>query len=443
MNSQRIENIAAAEEYLNRIPRFSKVKHDMSALRTMLRMLDAEFAEDKVVHVAGTNGKGSVCAFLTSILRSAGKTTATFTSPHLVSVRERFRFDGEMISETGFMDAFTAVHQAEEVFAGAGMTIPTYFEYLFLMFAVMCRKHPTDNIILETGLGGRLDATNCLQKPAACAITSISLDHMQYLGNTVTAIAGEKAGIIKEGVPFIYDNTDAEASAVFVRAAEEKHCRAYPVDPSMAEGLAVSGKGLRFTGMTKNAGRLSLHVPFPAAYQAVNAMIAAEAAGILGIPKEYIEEGISSTRWPGRMEEILPGVFLDGGHNEGGIRAFASAAAALPLPAEGGRKLLLFAVSSDKEYEKMLYLLRDIMNPDAVFLTRLKTERGLDTEILLQVARRVFGDTAEISVNSDAADAMREVLEKKKAEDLLFCAGSLYLIGEIKSAMQPCGEEKI
>ena len=190
MNSQRIENIAAAEEYLNRIPRFSKVKHDMSDLRTMLRMLDAEFAEDKVVHVAGTNGKGSVCAFLTSILRSAGKTTATFTSPHLVSVRERFRFDGEMISETGFMDAFTAVHQAEEVFAGAGMTIPTYFEYLFLMFAVMCRKHPTDNIILETGLGGRLDATNCLQKPAVCAITSISLDHMQYLGNTVTAIAG-------------------------------------------------------------------------------------------------------------------------------------------------------------------------------------------------------------------------------------------------------------
>ena len=133
MNSQRIENIAAAEEYLNRIPRFSKVKHDMSDLRTMLRMLDAEFEEDRVVHVAGTNGKGSVCAFLTSILRSAGKTTATFTSPHLVSVRERFRFDGEMISETGFMDAFRTVHQAEEVFAGAGMTIPTYFEYLFLI----------------------------------------------------------------------------------------------------------------------------------------------------------------------------------------------------------------------------------------------------------------------------------------------------------------------
>ena len=138
MNKGQIMSIAAAEEYLNSIPRFSKVKHDMAALRRMLQMLHAGMPEEKVIHVAGTNGKGSVCAFLSAVLRRAGRSTAVFTSPHLVTVRERFRFDGEMVSEEEFMEAFRTVRAGEEDFAACGLTIPTYFEYLFLMFAVMC-----------------------------------------------------------------------------------------------------------------------------------------------------------------------------------------------------------------------------------------------------------------------------------------------------------------
>ena len=437
---QKMNSVEACEEYINSIPRFSKIKHDMADLREMLRMLDAAVPQEKVIHVAGTNGKGSVCAFLSSILGKAGYSTALFTSPHLVTVRERFRFDGKMIPEEEFVSAFGKVHAAEDSFARKGMTIPTYFEYLFLMFAVMVKEHPTDFMILETGLGGRLDATNCLEKPRVCAITSISLDHMQYLGDTVTAIAGEKAGIIKEGVPLVYDNTDEEASAVFRRTAAEKGCAAYPVDRSLTRELKVSTRGISFNGKTNRGEELSLCVPFPAPYQAVNAMIAAECAGILGILRGAVQDGIAAAKWPGRMEEILPGVFLDGGHNEGGIRAFAEAAACMDTPGENGKKLLLFAVSSDKEYGKMLTLLRDIMKPDRVYLTKLGTERALDTEILRQAAAGIFGGDKNLCVIPDAASAMRTALADKEKGDLLFCAGSLYLIGEIKSAMQPDGE---
>ena len=443
MNKGQIMSIAAAEEYLNSIPRFSKVKHDMAALRRMLQMLHAGMPEEKVIHVAGTNGKGSVCAFLSAVLRRAGRSTAVFTSPHLVTVRERFRFDGEMVSEEEFMEAFRTVRAGEEDFAACGLTIPTYFEYLFLMFAVMCAKHETDAVILETGLGGRLDATNCLLKPAVCVITSISLDHMQYLGSTVTAIAGEKAGIIKENVPLVYDNTDAEASAVFEKTVSERNCPSWPVDHTCIRELNADSGKLMLRAQTAHYGEIALEVPFPAPYQAVNALLAAEAAGILGIPEKAVKKGISETRWPGRMEEIFPGVYLDGGHNEGGIRAFAEAAAALRTPGEKGRKLLLFAVSSDKEYEKMLRLIRDMMHPDVIVLTKLRTERGLDTEILRRTASEVFGSGKSLLVVSDAASAMEKALAEKKDGDLLFCAGSLYLIGEIKAAMQTDGEEKI
>lgn len=164
----------------------------------MLSYLNALPQEERIVHVAGTNGKGSVCSFLDAVLQKAGKRTARFTSPHLVRVTERFSFDGQEADDALFLEAFEVVKASYVHFEQEGLGHPTYFEYLFLMFMWMVRRKKPEYVILETGLGGRLDATNCIEHPALTVITSISLDHMEYLGGTVTQIAGEKAGILKK-----------------------------------------------------------------------------------------------------------------------------------------------------------------------------------------------------------------------------------------------------
>ena len=226
--------VEAADAYLNEIPKFTSEKHTAEGLRRMLSYLNALPQEERIVHVAGTNGKGSVCSFLDAVLQKAGKRTARFTSPHLVRVTERFSFDGQEADDALFLEAFEAVKASYAHFEQEGLGHPTYFEYLFLMFMWMVRRKKPEYVILETGLGGRLDATNCIEHPALTVITSISLDHMEYLGGTVTQIAGEKAGILKKNMPVVYDDTDAAASAVIRNRAAELSCPAYPISPAKA-----------------------------------------------------------------------------------------------------------------------------------------------------------------------------------------------------------------
>ncbi len=455
------EAVDAADQYLNSIPRFSKVKHSMADLRRMLSLLDAELPEDRVIHVAGTNGKGSVCAFLERVLRTAGYRTALFTSPHLVRVTERFAFDGTPVSDADFLDAFETLRAAEARFKEAGLTIPTYFEYIFLMFAVMLkrRKEPADYVILETGLGGRLDATNCLAAPRLTVITSISLDHMQYLGDTVPLIAGEKAGIMKAGVTLVHDDTVPAASEVFRARARELGCPLVPVGRGDIRDLTFTEDGItyRFTAGGEGAeaagsaeaglaaaagapGDTELSVPFPAEYQAVNSLIAVRAAEELGIPLAAIRDGIRAARWPGRMEELCPGVYVDGAHNEGGIRAFSESAGQIIGLREKEHKkrpevTLLFDVSSDKDYETMLATLAGSVKPDRVILTSMRSYRALDLETLENAARRVFsGDrAAELMVIPALSEAFHAAQVLNPPGGLVFCAGSLYLIGEIKA----------
>ena len=464
--------VEAADSYLNSIPRFSKVKHSMADLRRMLSLLGAEIPEERVIHVAGTNGKGSVCAFLERILRAAGYRTALFTSPHLVRVTERFAFDGTPVSDSEFLDAFETLRTAETRFTEAGLTVPTYFEYIFLMFAVMLkrRKAPVDYVILETGLGGRLDATNCLERPRLTVITSISLDHMQYLGDTVPLIAGEKAGIMKAGVPLVHDDTVPEASAVFRARAGELGCPLVPVGRGDIRDLQLTERGIsyRFTAgngtadaSCESAGAAGtgagatdagagatgaaqadteLFVPFPAEYQAVNSLIAVRAAETLGVPMSAIRDGIRAARWPGRMEELCPGIYVDGAHNEGGIRAFSESAGQLIRLREAENKkrpevTLLFDVSSDKDYETMLTTLADSVRPDRVILTSMRSYRALDLETLEAAARRVFTGSREavLMVIPALSEAFHAAQAMNPPGGLVFCAGSLYLIGEIHS----------
>lgn len=206
-------NYEEAVAYIEETPKFTK-KNSLEHTKECLRRLGSPEKQFKVIHVAGTNGKGSTCAFITSVLREAGYSCGLFTSPHLVRINERFQINETEIDDETFLNAFEKVkHLADELVA-EGSYHPTYFEMLFLMGMVIFAEAGVDYVTLETGLGGRLDATTAVESPAACVITSISLDHMQYLGNTVGEIAGEKAGIIVPGVPVIFDGNSEEAAEV-------------------------------------------------------------------------------------------------------------------------------------------------------------------------------------------------------------------------------------
>lgn len=461
---QKKWTVQAADAYLNEIPKFTSEKHTEEGLRRMLSHLGAMPERQKVIHVAGTNGKGSVCSFLDAILQSAGKKTARFTSPHLVRVTERFSFEGREVDDALFLEAFEAVRASYVYFEQEGLGRPTYFEYLFLMFMWMVKQKQPEYVILETGLGGRLDATNCLETPVLTVITSISLDHMEYLGNTVEQIAGEKAGILKPKIPVVYDDTDASASAVIRARAEELSCPAYPVSPSVYTGLQREKGGIHI----RLKGEISLFIPFEAEYQAVNACLAFQSARLLAVDAKTAAAGIRTAVWRGRMEAVQEGVYLDGAHNEGGIRAFAEAAVAIAAErnrnsGKKGRIFLLFAAVSDKNYESMLEILMQKLKPDRLILTHLMTQRSLSLKAMEEAARRVSASGAKAALESrkageenggakeretdgkhlfsgkcniqcvaDVRAAYEQLLMEKQPEDTCFCVGSLYLIGELE-----------
>ena len=432
-------NYEEAVNYFLDIPRFAAKKHDLSGLRRFLEELGNPDRRLKIIHVAGTNGKGSVCAFLESILREQGMKTAAFTSPHLVRVNERFRFDGESVDDGTFLEAFLAVRQAAEKLEREGVSHPTFFEFAFLMFMVMCKTRAPQWVILETGMGGRLDATNVIEKPQLVVITSVGLDHMQYLGSTVEAIAGEKAGILKRGVLVVFDANRPEVRAVIEKIAAGLSCGVYAVQKSWYNRTDMDGESLTMEIPDK---ALRLTVPFAAQYQADNAMLAVTAARLFGIPDEVIARGIQKTRWPGRMEQVMPGVFLDGAHNEDGIRAFASAASRIVKRerelGKGRTVYLLLAISSDKEHASMTRLLCENLPFDVLFVTQVAYGRRLESSIL---EREASGLTERpVEVYDTVGGALEELLKRRSPGDLIFCAGSLYLIGEIKGELLRQGE---
>ena len=208
MKKKQITTYDQAVAYIMNTPKFT-TKNTMEDTRAFLHALGGPDRGLSIIHVAGTNGKGSVCAYLRSVLEAAGRSVAVFTSPHLVDIRERIVIRGEMISKEAFLTAFLQIYEAldwQALEAGGGYH-PTFFEYLFFMAMLVFAEERPDYCILETGMGGRLDATNAVSHKEIAVITHISLDHVEYLGHTLGAIAGEKAGIIQRGVPGVYADT--------------------------------------------------------------------------------------------------------------------------------------------------------------------------------------------------------------------------------------------
>lgn len=430
-----------AEEYLEKIPMWTREKHSLTDIRAFLHEMGDPDRKLSIIHVAGTNGKGSVCAFLTSLYRNAGFRTGTFISPHLVTVRERFLLNNEMVSPGKLQAAFETVLETVNIMKEKGYSHPSYFEFLFYMAMALFADETPELVILETGLGGRLDATNVVENPLACVITSISLDHIMYLGDTIEAVAGEKAGIIKRQVPVIYDDTVPEASEVICERAVQMASKEYPVgkgDFSILEtkdqGLSIRAEGEAAQAFAA-AGPLVLEIPFEAPYQAENAMLAVKTAVVLGqrergfrLTEAQITEGIRTARWAGRMERAGENLYLDGAHNPGGIKAFIQAAASMAAR-QKKKAYLLFGAVSDKDYRAMARLLCEGISWAGIGVVHIDSSRSMDTEVLAEAFSQAY--KGPVRAFETAGEALRE-MKKQAGDELLFCAGSLYLIGELK-----------
>ncbi len=419
--------------YIEEIPKFS-TKHPLEHTKKLLERLGNPQNEFKVIHVAGTNGKGSTCAYLASMFHEGGLRCGLFISPHLVTIRERFQIDGRLVSEEDFVEVFGRVKEQIDRFVAEGEGHPSYFETLFVMGMLYFRKKQVEYVILETGLGGRLDATNTVEWPLADIITSISLDHTEWLGDTVTAIAGEKAGIIKPGVPVIFDGHVTEASAVIRGRAEKTGSLAYELTESMYEITDAGREGITFCFHNPYSGDIELHIPYIAPYQMMNASLAFLTMLVLQrehrIPLERLREGIAHTRWPGRMETVLPGVVIDGAHNADGVARFVETARRFVGECD---ITLLFSAVSDKEYDRMIGEICEAIHPAHVVTTQVGGGREVPAGRLAESFRR-FG-CAAVESEPDAVRAFRLALEEK-GDGLLFCVGSLYLVGEIKAYLE-------
>lgn len=423
-------NYTEAVDYIETIPKFT-VKHPPEHTRELLSRLGNPQEGIKIIHVAGTNGKGSVCAYLNAMLLAGGKKAGLFTSPHLVRINERFQINGEDVSDEQFLDAFLKVEKAAKEYEAEGEGHPSYFETLFLMGMLIFKEAGVEYLVMETGLGGRLDATNVVEKPLACIITSISRDHTEYLGDTLEAIAGEKAGIIKAGVPVIYDASQPGPASVIAAKAKEMGSPAWPMEPSFYEMKTQSREGITFTFAYPGGEKAELAIPYVAKYQMMNASLAFYTMHILqdvhDIPKNVLAEGLSKIKWPCRMEMAAPGVIIDGAHNEDGIAQFVSTAGYF---AKENEITILFTAVADKHYHEMIGEICEGIHPSHVVATQIDGSRVVPAEVLAEDFRKA--GCTDVCAESEIGAAYEKALEKK-GSGMLFCVGSLYLAGELKA----------
>lgn len=424
-----------AVAYIEEIPKFTK-KHTLEHTKMFLKRLGNPAADRKIVHVAGTNGKGSVCAYLQAILMAEGKRTGFFTSPHLVSVNERIRVDNIQIDNETFLKVFRKVLKIVRQMVEDGIEHPSYFEFLFGMGMTAFAETDVEYIILETGLGGRLDATNAIDNPALAIITSISLDHTAILGDTIEKIAGEKAGIIKPGVPVFFDGSSKKAAEVIKAKASELGVSCREVTKNAYEIQEVHRKYIAFSRRSAYDKDVIFQVPMCGCYQAMNAELALEASEYLlageEIHMDRWKEALAELHWEGRMERVGAHITVDGAHNPGAMEAFVESVKALD-ESERGEMVLLFSAVSDKKYDQMIEYLCENLDVKAYVVTQIEDERGVSAEELADVFRR-YTDRP-VYCKERLEDAVRTAMNERGETGEIYCLGSLYLVGMMKKLL--------
>ena len=385
-----------------------------------------------VIHVAGTNGKGSAVAMLSSILQAAGYRVGTYTSPHLERYNERFLINGEEISDADFAMEITLMKEICSELATEGKAVPTLFEIVtgaaFHYFA----EQKVDILILEVGLGGKYDATNIIPSPLLSLIMSISIDHTDFLGSTIEEIAAEKAGIIKKNCPAVLYSQDKIVYNIMWTKAQELNA---PLScPKNAE-VHISSQdmgGTVFSVKTKKFSYDDLYLPLLGSYQIKNCITVLEACTVLqkqglSISEETIRTGLKNARWAGRMEICGkdPIVLLDGAHNADGILQLADS---IRTYFNDKKVTLILGVLGDKEYNKMAEYI--LPHADTVVLTEPHSERKLD---VFTLARSISNHNGTVYTEKEIGAAFEKALSATPADGIILCCGSLYMIGAMRT----------
>jgi dihydrofolate synthase/folylpolyglutamate synthase len=398
------------------------IRLGLSTIKNILSALGNPQNNFSCIHVAGTNGKGSVASALASILHEAGYKTGLFTSPHLVTFNERIRINNLLISNKNVVESYNAVKNVHQ-----GSREPTFFEFSTAMAFYEFSKEKVDWAVIETGMGGRLDATNII-KPAISIITNISVEHKKYLGNTIGKIAGEKGGIIKRGRPVITGAKQKKAIEVLQGIAAKNKAPFYlfgkdfRIRKDNSSGFTYHGIEKVWPGM--HAGMTGNH-------QIENAALVLAACEILvkkiDLPVEKIKTGLFKNKWPGRLEVVStsPYIILDGAHNLDAARTLSRF---LSEEFKNKKITIITGMLDDKPYPAMLKSTLSVCR--RAILTKPAIDRALEPETLFEASKGIIKN---IKIIPDVKEAIGYAIRTASKDEVICITGSLYVVGEAKA----------
>ena len=423
-------NYSEARKFVEETTKYGSIL-GLETIKTLLDELGNPQDKVKIVHVAGTNGKGSVFTFVQNVLLKAGYHVGRYASPAVFEYREIIQFDGKNITEEEFAKYMTNVKSACDRMVSQGKHHPTSFEVETALAYLYFSNKPCDIVLIETGMGGETDATN-VEKEALCSvITSISLDHMQFLGNTVEEIAKVKAGIIKENSDVVVSNQDKSIINVIESQAAVKNSKV--VVANEPYNIKIDGYITSFDYVTANDKKLSVKISMMGAYQLINACTAIETLEILrskgyDITDENIIEGMKNAKWPGRMEVVKeqPLIVIDGAHNPG---AAIKLKESIEMYFTNKRIAFIMGVLADKDYSEEIKIVALLAKK--IFTITPDNKRALNGEALdLAVADSNKNVTFEPTLEEAVKEA--ENLYKNNEIDMILAFGSLSYLGDLK-----------
>ncbi|EHN60700.1 protein FolC [Listeria innocua ATCC 33091] len=401
------------------------IKPGLARMEYIMEKLNHPEKANKWVHIAGTNGKGSTLTFIRSSLEEAGYKTGTFTSPYIETFNERISVNGIPVSDQMIVDLANRIKPIAEELEKTVYGPPSEFEIITaMMFLCFAEYEPIDIGIIEVGLGGRLDSTNVLT-PLISVITTIGMDHMEFLGNSIEQIAGEKAGIIKPGIPVISGVIQKEAQEVIINNAVRNNSNVAWLN----KDFFIQNRGDEITFRTSHGDEIpDITIGLLGIHQLNNAAVAIKVLQYLNTFSSYeinqsaIKQGLKKAFWPGRMEllDVKPFIMLDGAHNPEGVKTFADSIKTYP-----GHKKIIVSILKDKNYQEMIALLKTIPDTE-ILLTTFDYPRAMSDYEVTQI-----GTIEGISTNPNWKQALDDIKEIKN-DTKFFVTGSLYFISEVR-----------
>ncbi len=422
-------------EYLYALQKHG-IKLALSNSVTLMEVMGNPHRKFRSVHVAGTNGKGSTSAFMASMLRAAGYRVGLYTSPHLVSFTERIRINNVPITEARTVELAQRVREGYQrpSTGGTAALNPTFFEVTTAMAFTCFAEEGVDIAVVETGMGGRLDATNVIT-PLVTVITNVDLEHTEFLGDTLELIAGEKAGIIKSGVPVVTGAVQPAVIRVIMREAAARQAPVYRLPDDFNCERISSGREQRFHYRGIKAACDGLTITLPGSYQVDNACLALASIECLretGIPvdEHALRFGLEQALWEGRLERVAhkPDLYLDGAHNPASARMLADAVRDMKRAYQ--RLVLVIGILGDKDYRGIVSELVPLA--DHVIVTKPEYSRAMDVAALSSEVRTLHGSVETAETVSKAIVAAQAIAAP---DDLILITGSLYVVGDARAAI--------